>query len=411
MRKSLLTLCMMGFCMAGMASEYSAMDSVGIEKVNGKTFIIHQIKEKETLFGISRRYDAPMNDIINENPKLADGLQPGQRIKIPYAEKAALPAGARMHKVVPGETLFSIARANQVTVQELMDWNELKANELNVGQNLIIKKSNAQMAGNTPAATAEAKPKDAAGKEKPKEAAAKAPATPAEVAKPSAEKKVESWTSGNTASTGNTDESGNWVMHTVDSGQTLFSIAKDYDAKVDDLIRWNMLTSTNLAPGQKLKVAQRGGGERQATSQPQAESVRPETNQAERGDVAEKWANAMKTSPGAAPSANDRPVVTSRTSQPEEDTSTERKNIKEVGQAEVIEGTGNHKKYLVLHRTAPVGTIMRIRNEENDVTIFARVVGKIPETGDNNRLLIKVSKAAYEQLKAVNSRFPVEVSY
>lgn len=37
------------------------------------------------------------------------------------------------------------------------------------------------------------------------------------------------------------------------------------------------------------------------------------------------------------------------------------KNIKETGQAELIEGTGGHKKYLVLHRTAPVGTIMRVK--------------------------------------------------
>lgn len=91
--------------------------------------------------------------------------------------------------------------------------------------------------------------------------------------------------------------------------------------------------------------------------------------------------------------------------------STAYKNLKETGQAEVIEGTGNHKKYLVLHRTAPVGTIMRIRNEENDITVFARVVGVLPDTGDNSKLLIKVSKAAYDQLKAVNSRFPVEISY
>ena len=91
--------------------------------------------------------------------------------------------------------------------------------------------------------------------------------------------------------------------------------------------------------------------------------------------------------------------------------STAYKNVRETGLAEVIEGTGNHKKYLVLHRTAPVGTIMRVRNEENDITIFARVVGKLPDTGDNSRLVIKLSKAAYDQLRAVNARFPVEVAY
>jgi hypothetical protein len=86
-------------------------------------------------------------------------------------------------------------------------------------------------------------------------------------------------------------------------------------------------------------------------------------------------------------------------------------NTKESGLAEVIPGTEANKKYLVLHRNAPVGSVIRIKNEENDLTIFARVVGVLPETGDNSKVLIKLSKAAFEQLKGVNARFPVEILY
>jgi hypothetical protein len=94
-----------------------------------------------------------------------------------------------------------------------------------------------------------------------------------------------------------------------------------------------------------------------------------------------------------------------------ENTSGGFKNIRETGQAELIEGTGGHKKYLVLHRTAPVGSVIRVKNEENDLTIFARVVGTLPDTGDNSKLVIKLSQAAFDQLKAVNARFPVEILY
>ena len=83
----------------------------------------------------------------------------------------------------------------------------------------------------------------------------------------------------------------------------------------------------------------------------------------------------------------------------------------ENGLAELIPGTEANKKYLVLHRTAPVGSVIRVKNEENDRTIFARVVGVLPETGDNSKVLIKLSQAAYQQLKAVNARFPVEILY
>src|SRR5690606_10015473 len=48
--------------------------------------------------------------------------------------------------------------------------------------------------------------------------------------------------------------SGGWITHQVAQGQTLFSIAKQYEAKVEDLIEWNGLSSNNLSLGQSLKV-------------------------------------------------------------------------------------------------------------------------------------------------------------
>ena len=168
-------------------------------------------------------------------------------------------------------------------------------------------------------------------------------------------------------------------------GETLFSIAKAYDAKVENLINWNSLSSNNLNVGQKLKV-----GREPDSNVPVVTSSVPIVinNQRTEGQLAVP-----------------KPEISNPSA------STAYKNIKETGLAEVIEGTGNHKKYLVLHRTVPVGTIMRVRNEENDITIFARVVGKLPDTGDNSRLVIKLSKAAYDQLRAVNPRFPVEIAY
>jgi len=81
------------------------------------------------------------------------------------------------------------------------------------------------------------------------------------------------------------------------------------------------------------------------------------------------------------------------------------------GMAEVIEDTQNTKKYLALHRNAPMGTIMQVKNEMNNQTVFVRVVGPIPPTGDNEKLILKISKKAYDRLGAVDNRFPVEVSY
>lgn len=42
--------------------------------------------------------------------------------------------------------------------------------------------------------------------------------------------------------------------HTVEQGETLFSISRQYEVTVGDLRRWNRLQSDNLSPGQELLV-------------------------------------------------------------------------------------------------------------------------------------------------------------
>ncbi|MDZ7646035.1 MAG: LysM peptidoglycan-binding domain-containing protein [Cytophagales bacterium] len=45
-----------------------------------------------------------------------------------------------MHKVTAGETLFSISRLYDVSVDEIKAWNSLPSNSLSMGQELVIKK-------------------------------------------------------------------------------------------------------------------------------------------------------------------------------------------------------------------------------------------------------------------------------
>jgi LysM repeat protein len=360
-----------------MSSFSSVIDSVGVEKVVDQSFILHKVDPKETLFGISRRYQASVGDIVNANASLKQGLKIGQIVRVPFIPKAELPAGAVLHKVIPGETLFSVSKKYGVTVNEVMSGNELKGNDLSVGQSLVIQKPmvvEAKPATNsltTPTTTTSPKTMTPAPvkklekvKPEPKPAAPRPEAVrPSEAAERLSSPMVP----------------GDWISHTVKPDETLFLIANQYGSREEDLITWNALNSNNLKVGQTLKVG-RGAPE---------ESKVP-----------------IIGSPKVVASVEEmyiEPTV--------ENTSDGFKNVKETGQAELIEGTGGHKKYLVLHRTAPIGTIMRVKNEENDVTIFARVVGVLPQTGDNSKLVIKLSQAAFDQLKAVNGRFPVEVMY
>lgn len=392
MKRNILVAFLITLSLHVNASDFTRLDSIGIEKFGDQTFIIHQVEEKETMFGISKRYSTSVSEIITHNDALKAGLKMGQRIRIPYIAPTSLPTGTKLHNVAQGETLFSIAKTYAVTVGDIMTWNNLKGNDLSLGQSIIIqgvsKPEAPQVVQETKAAVpavaptvsvkvAETKEKI---EEKKEEVESKSKVLGKEVAKPAAEPtqvKEE-------VKARETDAQvypGEWITHTVVQGETLFAVAKKYDSKVEDLITWNGLSSNNLAMGQRLKVGRGAAG---PSTVPVVKSTVPVIVNNER-------AEAILTSP----KEEEKPY----------------KNIKQTGLAEVIDGTGNHKKYLVLHKEAPVGTIMRVRNEENDITIFARVVGKLPDTGDNSKLVVKLSKAAFDQLRAVNSRFPVEVSY
>lgn len=396
----ILILGMISMAIPSRGSVLTKIDSVGIERIGEKSYIIHQVEPQETLFGISRRYNTPVGDIVQSNDNLKAGLKIGQRIRVPFVEKQVLPAGATLHQVIPGETLFAIAQKYDSNVEDLMAWNDLKGTDISVGQSLIIQgmeekqtpvatekiEETVEMVDQTVAVTnEEVTPVPDSSNSKPEKA-------------PKENRSTLKTSTTTIESKAMVSTTGNWISHRVVQGETLFAIAQKYDSKVEDLIQWNDLSSNNLRIGQTLKVGRE-------TNAHIPVSQLPGPSRAENTVPPATTATPSRPAPelGGATSASTPPSNVGA--------STAFKNVTENGQAEVIEGTGNHKKYLVLHRTAPVGTIMRIRNEENDVTVFARVVGVLPETGDNNRLIIKVSKAAFDQLKAVNSRFRVEVAY
>jgi len=54
---------------------------------------------------------------------------------------------------------------------------------------------------------------------------------------------------------------------------------------------------------------------------------------------------------------------------------------------------------------------MQVRNDLNDQIVFVRVLGKLPNTGVDGKVIIRISKKAFEKLGGVDYKFPVEISY
>src|SRR4051812_30189309 len=92
-------------------------DSIGVETVNGKVFVIHKVDEKETLYALSKRYGTTVDAINQYNPTASAGLEVGQILKIPYTAPPKVKAqtsastGGIIHVVTTKETMFSISKA------------------------------------------------------------------------------------------------------------------------------------------------------------------------------------------------------------------------------------------------------------------------------------------------------------
>lgn len=94
---------------------------------NNQTYIV---AKGDSLWGISKKYNIPINELIEINQLDNLTLQIGQELIIPSSEKD-------IYIVQKGDTLWSVAKKNGLSVEELKKLNNLTTNLLSVGQKLI----------------------------------------------------------------------------------------------------------------------------------------------------------------------------------------------------------------------------------------------------------------------------------
>jgi LysM repeat protein len=102
--------------------------------------ISHTVAPKETLFGLASKYNVKVEAIQNANTAvLANGLQVGQELVIPQDSKTETASSKNTHLVQAKESLFSIARLYNVSVEDLDKANTaLLKNGLQIGQEITI---------------------------------------------------------------------------------------------------------------------------------------------------------------------------------------------------------------------------------------------------------------------------------
>ena len=341
----------------------AVLDSLRLEKVNGQYFVLHKVNKGQTLFGTLRKYGSNLTEYKAANQNVDSDIQTGQILRIPYS------------------------RPIKETVKA-----KLK-NDITEPTNGLVKS----------------------------QAAAK--------------------------------------TFKVELGMTLFSVAKQNSTTVAELKRLNKLENETIKAGQILIVSEvehvneklRQKAEVVSKSIP---DITVKTNdqiavknenavvtknapikdeilvQKDNTNVAVKQESMLKAAPiiKAENTAKVDDVVKTRI-----DTANNKPNSEingdsqlqiikadevpnrvlqvEEGIAELIAVESKSGKYLALHKSAPLGTLIQVKNETNGASVWVKVIGRLPEVEQNQNVVIKLSPKAMERVSPVDKRFRAKLNY
>ena len=106
---------------------------VPVKEIDPGETEIYQVKKGDTLYSIANKYGITLKELKAINDLKTDTLSIGQLLKVPSGLSLA-----NSYTVGSGDTLYSIAKKFNTTVNKLKETNGLSSNMLSVGQKLII---------------------------------------------------------------------------------------------------------------------------------------------------------------------------------------------------------------------------------------------------------------------------------
>lgn len=155
----------------------------------------YTVKSGDSLWSIAKKYGTTVDELKRLNNLTSNSLSIGQKLKLPgIEENGSISSTGQTYTVKSGDTLYSIARNFNTTIDAIKSSNNLTSNNLSIGQILKI---------------------------------------PTSASQPS---------------------SGDYIIYTVKAGDNLYAIGRQYGLTMDELMKYNNLNSTLLSIGQTLKI-------------------------------------------------------------------------------------------------------------------------------------------------------------
>ena len=185
--------------------------------------IVYRVKSGDYLGRIASRHRCTVAQIKRWNNLTSNNIRVGQRLVIyrggsapasassssssSSAQPTSAPANATTYTVKSGDVLGKIAERHGCTVAQIKAWNGLTSNNIRVGQKLIVS------------------------------AAASSSASSPQTSAPAAA------------------QNGEYTSYTVKSGDSFYSIAKNYPGvSAQDIMNFNGLSSSKIKPGMTIRI-------------------------------------------------------------------------------------------------------------------------------------------------------------
>ncbi len=173
---------------SALTSLYSPLTICEEDNNSSNSNITYTVVRGDSLWSIARKYNTTVNAIKQLNNLTSNTIYIGQKLQIPVSNNTG---NNITYTVVRGDSLWSIAREYNTTVDAIKQLNNLTSNTIYIGQKLQIPVSN---------------------------------------------------------------NTGNNLTYTVVKGDSLWSIARKYNTTVDAIKQLNNLTSNVITVGQTLQI-------------------------------------------------------------------------------------------------------------------------------------------------------------
>ncbi|MDT2740076.1 LysM peptidoglycan-binding domain-containing protein [Enterococcus canintestini] len=204
----------------------------------------YTVQSGDSVWGISNKYNISMSSLVSWNNIKNNFIYPGQRLVVkkgtsgstttnntpskpaqntnkPSTNKPANTnnsSGKTYYTVQSGDSVWGISNKYGISMNTLVNWNNIKNNFIYPGQRLVVKNGSASTTNNKPAQNTTA-------------------------AKPN-----------NNTNTSNTGNSGQNRYYTIQSGDSVWAVANKYKISMDQFRQWNNIKNDFIYPGQKVIV-------------------------------------------------------------------------------------------------------------------------------------------------------------